>query len=350
MIAGGTPPDTWEYATIAETMVKYNWLASLDEYVQRDRYDVSVYPRTLFDHIARYQGRIWLVPYGHGGNTMVMALNRHLFDEAGVALPRTDLATTWSWNDWVDALRKLTKRAGDDFTQFGQAGLGSWASFPMLWQTDWVSEDLKTIICDNPDMIECYTRFFELPNLHRVAPRPGELTQRFGTRSDYEAFHTGKAAMTNMPPYAVRDFTAQKYVELVLAPRPRAKVSVPDVNWHSFGVIQGSKQVAESWLFIRWLAEEARWARFAYKIPAQAPFQRPWLQEQFQVFEAPRLEAITNTLAAAVPQSRSFRLTAYPQFSAALNEAFNTKLWPGLAEPAAVLRELRPVMQGIIDR
>jgi ABC-type glycerol-3-phosphate transport system substrate-binding protein len=32
---------------------------------------------------------------------------------------------------------------------------------------------------------------------------------------------------------------------------------VPDVNWHSFGVIKGSKQPDASWDFLRWAAEQA---------------------------------------------------------------------------------------------
>jgi ABC-type glycerol-3-phosphate transport system substrate-binding protein len=114
-------------------------------------------------------------------------------------------------------------------------------------------------------------------------------------------------------------------------------------------VIQGSRQVDAAWTLIRWLTDEARWARFVYKIPAQAGLQRPWLEEQFRLFDAPRLEAITNSLAAAVPQTRLFRLTAWPQVAAAVNEAF-ARLWAGQAEPAAVLRDLKPQLQAIIDR
>jgi ABC-type glycerol-3-phosphate transport system substrate-binding protein len=134
LIAGGTPPDVWEYATIAETMVKYDWLVPVDDYVRRDRYDLTVYARGLFDHVARYQGKTWIIPYGHGGNTMVMALNPQLFAEAGVALPGTTIQTTWSWSDWVEALRKLTRQQGSEITQFGVADPGSWfASCPLLW-------------------------------------------------------------------------------------------------------------------------------------------------------------------------------------------------------------------------
>jgi hypothetical protein len=98
----------------------------------------------------------------------------------------------------------------------------------------------------------------------------------------------------------------------------------------------------------RWLADEGRWARFVRKIPAQAQFQLPFLRELFKDFKAPRLEAITGALAAAVPQTRLFRLTAYPQVSAAINEAFNRDLWTGQADAGTVLKALKPQLQGII--
>jgi multiple sugar transport system substrate-binding protein len=349
LIAGGTPPDVWEYATIAETMVKYDWLVPLDDPVRRDKFDLNGYAKGLFDHVARYQGKTWLIPYGHGGNTMVMALNPQLFAAAGVALPGTSPQNTWTWTDWVEALRKLTREQGGEASQFGVADPGSWlASYPLLWQTDWVATDLKTIICDNPDLVECYTRYFELSNRLHVAPRPDELQQRFGVRTAIDAFNNGKAAATNMPPYAIPMFTQEKRFELALAPLPKGKVSVPDVNWHSFGIIKGSKQPDASWSFLRWSADQARWARFAGKIPAPANEQLPWLQEQFKVFSTPRLEAITNTLAAAIPQVRLFRLTAYPNVSAAIRDAFTARVLTGQAEPGTVLKELKPALQAMV--
>ena len=196
-------------------------------------------------------------------------------------------------------------------------------------------------------MVECYTRYFELANRLHVAPRPNELQQALGVRTAVEAFVNGKAAATNMPPYAIPQFTQDKRFELALAPAARARVSVPDVNWHSFGVIKGSKQPDAAWDFLRWGSEQARWARFAGKIPAQANEQLPWLQEQFRGFAAPRLEAVTNTLAAAVPQVRLFRLTAYPAVSTAIRDAFNAQVLTGQAEPGTVLKELKPALQAM---
>ena len=53
--------------------------------------------------------------------------------------------------------------------------------------------------------------------------------------------------------------TQEQHFEIALAPLPRGKVAVPDINWHSFGIIKGSKQPDASWKFLRWSAEQAHW-------------------------------------------------------------------------------------------
>ena len=94
-LAAGVPLDVWEYAAIAETMAENDWLIPIDTYVARDQYDLTVFAPKLFDFYTRYDGKLWTIPWGHGGNTFVMALNRQIFDEAGIGIPSADLAQTW---------------------------------------------------------------------------------------------------------------------------------------------------------------------------------------------------------------------------------------------------------------
>jgi hypothetical protein len=44
---------------------------------------------------------------------------------AGVALPPTSAATTWTWSEWAAGLGKLTRRQGDAVGQLGLANVGS---------------------------------------------------------------------------------------------------------------------------------------------------------------------------------------------------------------------------------
>ncbi|MYB76087.1 MAG: extracellular solute-binding protein, partial [Chloroflexi bacterium] len=90
LIAGGVPPDVWEYATMAEN----DWLIPIDAYVARDQYDLTIFAPKLFDFYTRYDGKLWTIPWGHGGNTFVMALKLQMFAEAGFTVPSTGLEQT----------------------------------------------------------------------------------------------------------------------------------------------------------------------------------------------------------------------------------------------------------------
>ena len=120
------------------------------------------------------------------------------------------------------------RAAGRRRGQFGLANAGWFGSYAQLWQTDWVGPDLKTVVCDSPEMVECYSRFFELANRPRAAP-PGELESALGVNTPVEASPPARPR-PRWSPLRRPQFTEPKLVELALAPIPRAKVSVPDVT------------------------------------------------------------------------------------------------------------------------
>ena len=347
-LAAGVPLDVWEYAAIAETMAENDWLIPIDTYVARDQYDLTVFAPKLFDFYTRYDGKLWTIPWGHGGNTFVMALNRQIFDEAGIGIPSADLAQTWDWDDWIDTGLRLTKRQGDTVERFGIADQGGWWSHTLLWDTDWVSEDLKTITSDNPDMIEGMTNYFDMVVKYRTVPKPGELDEVHGMNR-YEVFNNGLTGVERMPPYAITEFTrVEQKVPLVLAPSPIGKRSVPDVNWHSFGIINGSKNPDASWEVIKYLLEDGRYAIFFGKIPSQTSLHLSWLEDEFKDLPDVNLAAATNSLEAAVPQTRLFRLNwsaVYP----VMRDQFNERVYTGKDDVATVLKELKPVLQAIVE-
>ena len=78
--------------------------------------------------------------------------NATLFQEAGVPLPRP----TWTWNDYLEAARRLTKGSGAAMTQAG-VGQGTMPTgqnlWPWLWSNnaDLFSADFKTVrIAERP--------------------------------------------------------------------------------------------------------------------------------------------------------------------------------------------------------
>jgi ABC-type glycerol-3-phosphate transport system substrate-binding protein len=89
LIAGGLPPDVWEYATPASVMAKNGWLIPIDTYIARDKYDLSVFNPRLLEFHTTWEGRRYQLPYRYSGNTFVYGLNKAHFDEAGISIPST---------------------------------------------------------------------------------------------------------------------------------------------------------------------------------------------------------------------------------------------------------------------
>src|SRR5581483_11716338 len=122
LLASGQPLDLGDGPLGLRAMVSQNLAdPALDALVRRDKYDTKKYNQAHFQAGAVLEGKIWALPYRYGGNAMCLACNTNLFKEAGVALPPGDAAKPWTWDEFVSALTRLTKRSGGDVTQFGLA-------------------------------------------------------------------------------------------------------------------------------------------------------------------------------------------------------------------------------------
>jgi len=164
LIAGGSPPDIFEGPRFPDFMIEKGFIEPvMDALVKRDKYKTDQYNPKEYQARAVYQGKVVQMPWKLGGNSLVMFLNTDLFQKSGVPLPPTELSKAWSWDDWAAAAVKLTRRSGSEVQQWGLNGLawtiGSW---PLLWQADWMSADLKQVTCETPDMLDCYTRLHDL--------------------------------------------------------------------------------------------------------------------------------------------------------------------------------------------
>ncbi|MBI3974358.1 MAG: extracellular solute-binding protein [Chloroflexi bacterium] len=82
-------------------------LLGLNKYINRDRYDLKDFWPWCTQGV-KWKGEIYAM---HGDNNAnLLYYNRNLFQQAGVALPTTN----WTWDNLLDAARKLTRRAGDN--------------------------------------------------------------------------------------------------------------------------------------------------------------------------------------------------------------------------------------------
>lgn len=248
--AGGDPkaiPDVlflWPTPAYAAKGV----LEDLEPWIQKTGYNVDDYWPYLLDS-ARYQGHIYGLPRdieAHG-----LYYNKKLFDEAGVAYPTDD----WTWDDFLAAAEKLTKRDADGrVTQYalGMEG-GKWA----MWVGQaggQVLDDLTNpskCTLDSPQAMKGIQFFYDLMD-KGYAMRSATLSQQGG---DTAVFETGQVAMIIQNSSRVSSFNANPNLDYDVAAVPIPKGGQRwDYNGGAAWVMSAkSDNKEEAWAFLSWL-------------------------------------------------------------------------------------------------
>jgi len=221
--------------------------------------------------------------------------------------------------------------------------IGTW---PPLWQTDWISADLKTITCDTKEMQECYTRLGELFTRHRVVPQPGEAARLFGPAN---VFNTGKAAILLFPPSNWLVYGAGAQVDYTFAPMPKAPQSVPDMAATSISLYHGSKVTGDAWDFLQFLIERSRLARLINVMTPVVADIESWVREQLKNVPSADARALLGIVErAGQGSSKLLQHTRYADMAGAMNPLLD-QFMAGALPPVQMLQTLKPQLQQIID-
>ena len=170
MLAGGTPPDTfWVHSYSTLDWAAQKVLVDLTPYTKEKGFDLAGYYKGPVDDF-RWEGQVLSLP--RETSSLVMFLNKGQFAEAGVK----DLTPDSTWNDWLDASRKLTKDgpAGKVFGTFASAS--AFNVFQMIWQNggEIVNEKRTQSLLDSPQAIETVQFLVEMRLKHQVAPQAAD--------------------------------------------------------------------------------------------------------------------------------------------------------------------------------
>ncbi|MFD1177658.1 ABC transporter substrate-binding protein [Paenibacillus puldeungensis] len=192
-LAAGQAPDVF---LIGEgdyfSYVNKGVIEPLDDYLKKDTsFSLDIFQKDLIDNM-RINGKQYYLPKDF--NPLALWYNKRMFDEAGIAYPTEN----WTWDDLVATAKKLTKKDGDKYTQFGfNAGKWEYPLYTYLWDhgTDIANEDgTKAEGFINSDKtvaaIEKYAALSTGPD--RVSPTPQD-TETMG--GDSSMFMTDKLAM-----------------------------------------------------------------------------------------------------------------------------------------------------------
>lgn len=130
----------------------------------------------------------------------VLFYNQDVFDAAGVSYPTSE----WTWEDWLDAAKKLTNTSNNQ-VRYGTA-LSEW-SF-MIWGNggELLNADNTQTLLDQPAATEGVQFFADMINVHKVAPLP----QAAGGPNPIELFKQQEVAMLPATSSAANEFLQAK--------------------------------------------------------------------------------------------------------------------------------------------
>jgi multiple sugar transport system substrate-binding protein len=248
----------WEltYSELADRGVLLDlnpWLARDQAFAAQLKSD-SIRP--LYDTFA-YNGGQYAFPEQWAGNYLFY--NRQLFAEAGVAPPPGTWDQPWTFAEFLDAARALTKRDGsgragqwgfvNTYVSFYSAGL-----FAMNNGVPWSAPRVNPthLNFDKDAFIEATQFYADLANRYRVAPNASEQQSMATT----DLFSIGKAAIAMGGHWRYQTFMRAEGLDFDVASLPvgpgRAGYSAcSNIGVTGLAIAASSQRKEQAWEFVK---------------------------------------------------------------------------------------------------
>ena len=183
--------------------------------------------------------QIWSV--GYNVTTMCMYYNKDMLKEAGIDLPSTDAASPWSWDEFVENAKKITKDSNgngpddegfdpDSISVYGTMMPTDWVKFIALLHTNGVgilNEAGDALGISTPEGIEVIQAIADLGNTIHCAPSSAMAKGAFSDAS--AMLMNGQVAMVIDGGWALANYTNEGF-DVGVAPIP-AFQQAADISW-----------------------------------------------------------------------------------------------------------------------
>jgi len=260
--AGGKCPDVlmaWEftYAGLAERGV----LLDLNTMLARDK---SFAAQLKSDSVASlyetftYNGGQYAFPEQWSGNFLFY--NKKLFAEADVRPPPGRWEEPWSFGEFLDTAKALTKR--DRSGRVGQWGfVDTWAPyysallFGMNNGVPWSDPRMNPthLNFDNDAFIEGIQFYADLAFRHQVAPKPADQQ----SMSTMDLFSSGRAGMALGGHWRYQTFSRADGLDFditVLPSGPHGNGARSDIGTTGLAIAATSSRKEQAWEFVKFAA------------------------------------------------------------------------------------------------
>ena len=260
--AGGKCPDVlmaWDltYAGLAArgVLLDLNTMLAQDKAFAADVKADGI--RSLYDTFT-FEGGQYALPEQWSGNFLYY--NKKLFAEAGVRPPPGRWDQPWSFGEFLDAAKALTKRERsgrvgqwgyvDSWVPFYAAGL-----FGMNNGVPWCTPRMNPthLNFDNEAFLDGVQFYADLAHKHRVAPTSSD-TQSMSTM---DLFTSGRAAMALGGHWRYQTVDLAKGLDFdvtVLPTGPKGRAARSNIGTTGLAIAASSPRKQQAWEFVKFAA------------------------------------------------------------------------------------------------
>lgn len=366
MIAGGTPPAAgYLGADMALPWAEEGLLLDLTPYFEQEQAASNRFEDTFYQVDGKTYGS-WTV-----AETMITYYNKDVFDQTGLEYPPATAEDAWTWDEFVEVAKKLTKdRNGNDATSpdFDPNNIQTYGvSFPRWWAVylpliasnggEFANEDGTELLLNQPEAVEVLQQMQDLIYVHHVSPTP---TQGEALPAAAEVLmQTGKVAMIFEGHWKVLDYSQLPSLDWGMGVLPYFKTPTtllvsagtvafadtpcPDATWEFYKFHNDPENVD--------LFKKGLWMPLQLEYYTDPEKQAEWLEGEEGVYppEAKTVlgEYVLNNATVRPPDT--YLKNATQLFSEVVDPTFD-KLWnnQGTAQEVMdeVVQKASPILEG----
>lgn len=179
-IAGGAAPDSWWMNNVnVWAWANKGALEDLTPYVKKDMQvgdDLEQTWKTSVDYYGTFKGKFWGLPSMY--TTVALTYNEEMVTEAGIP-PLREIEKEWTWDDLLEIGLKLTKKDGDETTQFGFHSTNGietgWLNWVRSAGGDFIDEENRKSIINSPEAREAFQYLADFRLKHGASASPAVL-------------------------------------------------------------------------------------------------------------------------------------------------------------------------------
>lgn len=193
---------------------KQGVLSNIEPFLTEDD-KADFYPSGF--QVATVDGKIWAWPLWV--TAISVFANKDIFAERGVELPTME--KPWTWDQFVEAAKKLTYTRADGAQVYGFGSSSKWGAveyYPLMYIDGGriLSEDGKKFVQNQPEGVSALQKIADLALVHKVTPPDYGTVDQAGVRAQFKDRQT--LAMLMSTPGFIPDLEKDNFPLAVVPP------------------------------------------------------------------------------------------------------------------------------------